>query len=164
MNGGSARAGRLSRRQLSQMVGHVPGPELDHVAAGVGDVGCSAATVAVLRVVVIQHRITPFSQPLDNCVVSVGRQPHRIVHVNSATASAQSYLRPPQTDASPVGCHHPNRLVRPALDHREAQDAGVELFSRLQIALLERDLDYTRDWNTLIGCDYLSLLHFGAWT
>src|ERR1700694_5132184 len=65
----SARARRLSRGIFPQMLGDVPRPELDHVAAWVGHVGGAPSTVRVLPVVVVEHRVPVLAKPLDHrCV------------------------------------------------------------------------------------------------
>jgi hypothetical protein len=67
--------------------------------------------------VVVQHGAAALSQPFNDRVVRLRRQAHRVVHVNSTTASAQTDLGPPQTYARPVRGHHPDCLVGPALHH-----------------------------------------------
>src|SRR5216684_5572375 len=133
------------------MLADVPRPEFDHMAAGVGHVSGAPATVAVPRVVVVKDGVAPFSKPIDNGVVGLSRQPHRIVDVHAAAPSAQPDLRPPQADASSVRGHHPDRFVGPALDHGKAKDPGIEFLGRRQVSLLERDLAHSIDWNCVIA-------------
>src|SRR5713101_7444246 len=133
------------------MLADVPCPEFDHMAAGVGHVGGTPATAAIPGVIVVEHGIAPLSKPIDNGVVGLSRQPHRVVDVDAAAPSAQPDLWPPQADASPVRSHHPHRLVGPALDHRKAKDAGIEFLGRGQVALLECDLAHSIDRNCVIA-------------
>src|ERR1700694_1114863 len=66
----SARARRLSRGIFPQMLGDVPRPELDHVAAWVGHVASPPSALrAIPTVVVVEHRVPVLAKPLDHrCV------------------------------------------------------------------------------------------------
>jgi hypothetical protein len=55
------------------MAGHIPGPELDHVATGIGHVSSTPAAMTVPRVVVVEHRMSMTSQPLNHGVICLGR-------------------------------------------------------------------------------------------
>ncbi len=101
--------------------------------------------------IVVEHLIAARSKALDDRLVGLRRQSHRVVDVDAAAASAQPDLGPPQADAGPVRSHHPHRFVGPALDHRKAQNAGIEFLGRGQVALLERELGCSADGNWAIA-------------
>lgn len=147
----SARARRLSRCQLSEMLADIPRPEFDHMAAGVRHISGAPSTMAVPPIVVVKDRIASLSKPIDNRVVGLSRQPHRVVDVDATAPSAQSDLGSPQADSRSVRGHHPNRLVGPSLDHRKSQDTRIEFLGRGQIVLLERELGHPTDRNCVIA-------------
>src|ERR1700674_1577542 len=155
----SARARRLSRGIFPQMLGDVPRPELDHVAAWVGHVGSPPTAVKPIpTVVVVEHCVAMLSDPLQDGGVRLGRETHRVVDVDAAAAAAQPDLRPPETNAGPVAGHHPHRLVGPPLDHRESKDLGVELFRRGEVALLQSDLAHATHRHHALGLRHPRLI------
>src|SRR5437899_11567183 len=61
----SAATWTLSARVLFQVLADIPRPELDHVAARVGDVGGAPSSVAVTGVVVVENLEAGRAQTLD---------------------------------------------------------------------------------------------------
>src|ERR1700687_294627 len=143
------------------MLADVPCPEFDHMAAWVGYVCGTPATMAVPGVIMVEDRVASLSEPLDDRLVGLRRQPHRVVNVDANSGSPQSDLGPPETDPSSVCGHHPNRFVAPALNHRKAQNAGIEFLGRGQVVLLERDLAHSSHGNCPIAHHHISSVAFG---
>ena len=71
---------------------------------------------------------------------------HREVHVDAAAAALEPDLRAPEADAGAVAGHHPDRLaIRPAVDDRQAEHAGVERLGGLEVDHLEDEFAHTGD-------------------
>src|SRR5215211_524768 len=130
-------------RSSAQVLRHVPRPHLDYVPVGVVDVGGAAVAVRELDLLDL---LAALAQPRHGGVVVLLGDLHREVNVQSAAAARQADLRPPQADARALAGHHPDRLaVGPALHHRQAEHAGVELLRRLEIHDLQYQLRHAGD-------------------
>src|SRR4051812_25342097 len=115
---------------LAEVPGHVPRPQLDQVAVRVVDVA-RAARARELR----PAHVEPLGpQALHRRRVVGVLDAHGEVDVDAAAAAEQPDLRLPQPDASAVAGHDPVRIpVGPAVDDREAEDAGVEALGGLEV-------------------------------
>src|ERR1700719_2895381 len=139
------------------MSSDIPGPELHHVPPRIRHISRPPPPMPPIPpVVMVEHRIPVLAETLDDSVVGITRNTHRVVNMHAAPPPAQTDLRTPQADACPVGGHHPNRLVRPPLNHRKPEYARIELLSRGQVVLLERDLDHPGHLDRAIPCHHPS--------
>jgi hypothetical protein len=74
------------------------------------------------------------ANPLDGAVVVGLGEVQPDVDVDAAAAAGDAELRLPKADSRSLAGQDPDRFtMRPALDHRQAQDDGVELLSRLEV-------------------------------
>src|SRR6185437_12674089 len=131
-----------SRPQLLAVVRHVGGPELHQVAVGVGHVDGTAGLVArAKRAKLVYRRVVAGGAKRRHALVEgLGRNLEREVDVAAAAASLEAHLRHPETDAGGPG-EHPERIaVRPALDDRKAERAGIEALRPLEVRDLEHQL------------------------
>src|SRR6184192_3725358 len=91
-----------------QLLGDIPRPELDHVAARIGHIGGPAPSVAVGGMIVVEHLEAGRTQSLDRGLISRRRELHRVVDVHAAPSAAKTDLRPPQPDPGAISRHQPD--------------------------------------------------------
>src|SRR4051812_1959442 len=101
-----------------QVLGHVPGPDLDQVAVRVVHVGGPAGALELRLLDLLAER----AETLDSRLVVGLGDVHREVHVHAAAAPEQADLRLPESDSRAISRHHPDRLAPgPAVYHREPE-------------------------------------------
>ena len=140
----SPRSGRVSggvaviARDCGEVPGDVPRPQLHDVPVGIREVD-RAPVVGPEGV--LGHRRARRAQPRhDGVVVGLG-DVHREMDVRAALAAGEPDLRAPQPDPRALARHHPDRLaVRPALDDRHPEQAGVERLGHAEVLDLEHEL------------------------
>src|ERR671931_2507467 len=119
------------------MAGHIPGPELDHMAVGVGYVGRAAAAVAELDEL---DGLAPLFEMFDESVELDLGEVKGEVDVHAAALAGQGrHRRQPQPDPRAFTGHYPDR-IGPALDNGQAEGPGIEGLGALELGDGEREL------------------------
>src|SRR5919204_3429759 len=119
------------------MAGHIPGPELDHVAVGVGHVGRAAAAVAELDE--LEGRAPLFEMFDESVELDLVEVKGEMDVRAAALAGQRRHRRQPQPDPCALASYHPH-CVGPALDNGQAERAGIEGLRALEVGDAECEL------------------------